>query len=61
MPGRQEVRPKSGDAKMRPPARLISLIGDEMVSDNRVSVVELVNSKSAGGIHAGLPEGDEMP
>src|SRR5437660_788215 len=44
MPGKQDVRPKSGHAKMRPRARLISLIGDEMVSDERVAVVELVKN-----------------
>lgn len=34
----------TGHAKMRPRARLISLIGDELVSDERVSVVELVKN-----------------
>lgn len=44
MPSNQDSRPKSGHAKMRPRARLISLIGDEMVSDERVAVVELVKN-----------------
>lgn len=34
----------SGRAKMRPRARLISLIGDELISDERVAVVELVKN-----------------
>lgn len=34
----------SGHAKMRPRARLISLIGDELISDERVAVVELVKN-----------------
>jgi signal transduction histidine kinase len=37
-------KPKSGHAKMRPRARLISLIGDELISDERVAVVELVKN-----------------
>jgi signal transduction histidine kinase len=41
---KQDIRPRSGHAKMRPRARLISLIGDEMVSDERVAVVELVKN-----------------
>jgi signal transduction histidine kinase len=44
MPEKQDIRPKSGHAKMRPRARLISLIGDEMVSDELVAVVELVKN-----------------
>lgn len=36
--------PKSGHAKMRPRARIISLIGEELVSDERVAVVELVKN-----------------
>ncbi len=35
---------KTGHAKMRPRARLISLIGDEMVSDECVAIVELVKN-----------------
>ncbi len=35
---------KSGHAKMRPRARLISLIGDELISDESVAVVELVKN-----------------
>lgn len=34
----------SGQAKMRPRARLISLLGDELISDERVAVVELVKN-----------------
>jgi signal transduction histidine kinase len=44
MPDAKVEYPKSGHAKMRPRARLISLIGDEMVSDERVAVVELVKN-----------------
>lgn len=36
--------PKSGSAKMRPRARLIGLIGDELISDEPVAVVELVKN-----------------
>jgi signal transduction histidine kinase len=35
---------KSGHAKMRPRARIISLIGDELISDESVAVVELVKN-----------------
>src|SRR5258708_955029 len=35
---------KSGKAIMRPRARLISLIGDELISDEPVAVVELVKN-----------------
>ena len=35
---------KSGTAKMRPRARLISLLGDELISDEPVAVVELVKN-----------------
>ncbi len=35
---------KSGSARMRPRARLISLIGDELISDEPVAVVELVKN-----------------
>jgi hypothetical protein len=35
---------KSGSAKMRPRARLISLIGEELISDEAVAVVELVKN-----------------
>ncbi len=35
---------KSGHIKMRPRARLISLIGDELISDEPVSLVELVKN-----------------
>ena len=34
----------TGHAKMRPRARLISLIGDELISDERVAIVELVKN-----------------
>ncbi len=37
-------RPASGTMKMRPRARLISLLGDELISDERVAVVELVKN-----------------
>ncbi|MCX6924743.1 MAG: ATP-binding protein [Verrucomicrobia bacterium] len=37
-------RPKSGSAKMRPRARLIGLIGDELISDEPVALVELVKN-----------------
>ena len=36
--------PKSGHARMRPRARLISLIGEELISDESVAVVELVKN-----------------
>jgi len=36
--------PRRGKSKMRPRARLISLIGDELISDERVAVVELVKN-----------------
>ena len=39
-----KARRKSGTAKMRPRARLISLLGDELISDERVAVVELVKN-----------------
>jgi signal transduction histidine kinase len=35
---------KTGSAKMRPRARLISLIGEELISDEAVAVVELVKN-----------------
>jgi len=35
---------KSGHAKMRPRARIITLIGDELISDESVAVVELVKN-----------------
>jgi len=35
---------KSGSAKMRPRARLIGLIGDELISDEPVALVELVKN-----------------
>ena len=35
---------KVGSARMRPRARLISLLGDELISDERVAVVELVKN-----------------
>ncbi len=38
----KEKTPKSGSAIMRPRARIISLIGDELISDESVAVVELV-------------------
>lgn len=34
----------SGNAKMRPRARIISLLGEELVSDERVAIVELVKN-----------------
>src|SRR5262249_36165470 len=37
-------RTKSGHAKMRPRARLIALLGDELISDEPVAVVELVKN-----------------
>ena len=37
-------RPTTGTAQMRPRARLISLLGDELISDERVAVVELVKN-----------------
>lgn len=40
----KENTPKSGSAIMRPRARLISLIGDELISDESVAVVELVKN-----------------
>ena len=36
--------PSDGQAKMRPRARLISLIGEELISDERVAIVELVKN-----------------
>jgi signal transduction histidine kinase len=38
------VAAKSGSAKMRPRARIISLIGEELISDEAVAVVELVKN-----------------
>jgi len=35
---------KSGHAKIRPRARIISLIGDELISDESVAVAELVKN-----------------
>lgn len=35
---------KTGSAKMRPRARLISVIGDELISDEPVAIVELVKN-----------------
>lgn len=47
--------PTSGTAKMRPRARLISLIGDELISDQCVALVELVkNSYDADASHIDL-------
>lgn len=40
----KEKTPKSGSAIMRPRARLILLIGDELISDESVAVVELVKN-----------------
>ncbi len=40
----QNELPSSGHATMRPRARLISLIGDELISDEPVAVVELVKN-----------------
>lgn len=39
-----KVSNNSGNAKMRPRARLISLIGEELISDEPVAVVELVKN-----------------
>lgn len=54
--------PKSGSAIMRPRARLISLIGDELISDESVAVVELVkNSYDADATHVSVVfEGDDQ-
>lgn len=44
--------PHTGTAKMRPRARLISLLGDELISDECVALVELVkNSYDADASH----------
>jgi hypothetical protein len=40
----RKKHPSSGHAKMRPRARLISLIGDELISDECVAIVELVKN-----------------
>lgn len=40
----KKKHPSSGHAKMRPRARLISLIGDELISDEPVALVELVKN-----------------
>jgi hypothetical protein len=40
----KNVTPKSGSASMRPRARIISLLGDELISDEPVAVVELVKN-----------------
>ena len=42
--GKNKAAPKSGHARMRPRARLISLIGSELISDEAVAVVELVKN-----------------
>ena len=39
-----KIHAKSGSAKMRPRARLIGLIGDELISDEPVALVELVKN-----------------
>lgn len=39
-----EQLPTSGTQKLRPRARIISLIGEELISDERVAVVELVKN-----------------
>jgi signal transduction histidine kinase len=44
MSGQSKEIKDSGHAKMRPRARIISLLGDELVSDERVAVVELVKN-----------------
>jgi hypothetical protein len=44
MPEDKPAERKSGHATMRARARLISLIGDELISDERVAVVELVKN-----------------
>lgn len=40
----KKVTPKSGSAIMRPRARIISLLGEELISDEPVAVVELVKN-----------------
>lgn len=42
--GTDSPSPNFGHARMRPRARLISLIGDELISDESVAVVELVKN-----------------
>jgi signal transduction histidine kinase len=42
--GMNADQPQAGQAKMRPRARLISLLGDELISDEPVAVVELVKN-----------------
>lgn len=39
-----EIQAQSGSAKMRPRARLVSLIGEDLVSDEAVALVELVKN-----------------
>ena len=47
--------PKSGHAQMRPRARIISLIGNELISDEPVAVVELVkNAYDADAAHVSV-------
>jgi len=47
--------PKSGHARMRPRARIIALIGDELISDEPVAVVELVkNAYDADAAHVSV-------
>ena len=47
--------PKSGQMTMRPRARVISLIGDELISDESVAVVELVkNGYDADATHVSV-------
>jgi signal transduction histidine kinase len=51
--------PTAGVAKMRPRARLISLIGEELISDECVALVELVkNSYDADATHVALQFSD---
>jgi len=38
------INPKSGKAKLKPRARLISLIGEQLISDEPVALVELVKN-----------------
>jgi hypothetical protein len=40
----KEKVPKSGSLVMRPRSRIIALLGDELISDESVAVVELVKN-----------------
>ena len=41
---RRTVKEVAGTARMRPRARLIALIGEELISDEPVALVELVKN-----------------